>query len=243
MKCPTCTQHTPDSWQPLYVMDMAGATTDGLGVEPPKGIASEVSLDYMYCANDACRELVIRVHEHYHLPPHAVEDPAMLTQTWLARPRAAQRKIDPLIREPFRTDYREAVATLDASPRMSAVLSRSLLADLLETYEGLDDFGLNDRINKFRKNEKHPSKLREGMHHFREIADFGAHTQKNEQEQIIPVTREDAEWMLDFIDRAFDYFIVTPEKDRQILAKWDQNLAEAKRKPIPPLSNGQEQES
>jgi hypothetical protein len=216
--------------------------TSGLRVEPPlPGIGSMVSLDFMYCANDACKELVIRVHEESHLPPHVVEDRDSLTWTWFARPRSVRRSIDALIPEPFRTDYVEAAAILDASPRMSSVLSRSLLADLLEEYAGLDDFSLNARIKSFREDTKHPANLREGMHHFREIADFGAHTQKNDQAQIISVTREDAEWMLDFIDRVFDYFIVSPEKDRQMLGKWDENIADAGRKAIPPLEDEQEQ--
>ncbi len=137
---------------------------------------------------------------------------------------------------------------------MSAVLSRSLLADLLEKYAGRDDFSLNLRIEKLRSNTNHPSGLREGMQHFRKIGNLGAHTQKtdleplevevsemtSDQAQIIPVTREDAEWMLDFLDRVFDYFVVTPEKDRAMLTKWDEKIADAGRKPIPPIGDEQE---
>jgi hypothetical protein len=136
----------------------------------------------MYCANDECKQLVIRVHEDFLVRGVSVEFDEMRTQTWFARPRFALRSIDPLVPEPFRTDYREAAAILDPSPRMSAVLSRRLLADLLKTYAGLDDFGLNARIEKFRRDSKHPSGLREGMQHFREIGDFGAHTQKADLE-------------------------------------------------------------
>ncbi len=45
----------------------------------------------MYCANDECKQLVIRVHEGIHVPVHAVKDPEMLKHTWLARPRSARR--------------------------------------------------------------------------------------------------------------------------------------------------------
>jgi Domain of unknown function (DUF4145) len=199
---------------------------------------SEVSFDYMHCANEECKQLVVRVHERSTLPPHVFEkNPEDATRTWLARPRdGGRRRIDPLVKDPFRTDYLEAAAILDASPRMSAVLSRSLLADLLEEFAGLDDFGLNARIKAFRNDANHPSTLRDGMQHFREIGDFGAHTQKNDQAEIIPVTREDAEWMLGYIDRLFDYFIVAPEKDREILDKWDKNIADAGRKEIEPLT-------
>jgi hypothetical protein len=157
--------------------------------------------------------------------------------TWLARPHGATRAIDPLVPEPFRTDYLEANAILDLSPRMSAVLARSILADLLERYVGLNDFNLNDRVDKFRADKTHPSTLRENVHHFREIANFGAHTQKNDQDQIISVNRDGAAWMLDFLDRLFDYLIMSPAKDQKMREAWDENLAEAGRKPIPPLSD------
>lgn len=238
MRCPICNQNTPDAWKPLYA-GASGGLTHGLRVEPPKLPSSEVTLESMYCANEECKQLVIRVHERYNIPPHAVEDPSTLTQTWLARPRGTFRPVDPLVPERFRRDYREATSILDGSPRMSAVLSRSLLADLLEEYAKLSDFRLDDRVDKFRADNKHPSSLREGMHHFREIGNFGAHTQKNDQAETIQVTREDAEWMLDFIDRVFDYFIVSPEKDRAMLEKWEQSIADAGRKPIPRVADAE----
>ena len=117
---------------------------------------------------------------------------------------------------------------------MSAVLSRSILADLLEQYGGFTDFNLSKRVDAFRAESSNPTNLRENMHHFREIADFGAHTQKNDQNQIIPVDREGAEWMLDFLDRLFDYYIVAPQKDRLMREQWDKKLADAGRKPIKP---------
>src|SRR5207248_5686118 len=114
------------------------------------------------------------------------------------------------------------------------VLARSILADLLEAYADLDNFNLSKRITAFREDSTRPSGLREGMHHFREIADFGAHTQRSDQDQILPVGREDAEWMLRFLERAFDYFIVAPAKDRALTERWDQNLQDAGRDPIEP---------
>lgn len=157
MKCPVCEQNTPDSWRPWLVTAAGGGTRNDLRVEPPIGAKSTVSLDYMYCANDECRQLVIRVHENVHLPLRAVEDPEMLTRTWFARPRTTTRSVDPLVPEPYRTDYLEAAAILDLSPRMSAVMSRRILADLLAKYANHDECGLKDRIDKFAADKTHPS--------------------------------------------------------------------------------------
>jgi hypothetical protein len=200
--------------------------------------ANVVSLDFMYCANPVCRELVIRLHENSNLPPHAVDDPAMLTRTWIAYPRTASRPVDQLVPEPFRTDYLEAAAILDRSPRMSAVLSRRILADLLEEYANHAQFKLSDRIDKFTDDKSNPSGLRDNLHHFREIADFGAHTQKDDQAEIINVSREEAEWTLELLDRLFDHFIISPEKDRQIRASMDAKIEAAGRKQIKPPDSG-----
>ncbi len=237
MKCPVCQQHTPDSWQSLFAPSLAGGGyIHGFAVAPPPpgGGHSTVSLDRMYCANPECKQLVVRVHENYHLPPHAVSGPEMLTQTWIARPREASRPIDPLVPEPLRADYREAAAILDASPRMSAVLSRRVLADLMERYANHAQFKLSERIDKFTADKSNPSGLRENLHHFREIADFGAHTQKDDQAEILNVGREEAEWTLDLLDRLFDHFIVTPERDRKMRESMDERIKAAGRKPIEP---------
>jgi hypothetical protein len=235
MQCPTCRHHTPDSWSALvhHLFGEHVRKTLDIDAKPPR-ISSKVSLDYMYCANPECKELVVRLHETLKLPTHAVADPEMLTRSWFIYPRNARRPIDPLVPDPFKQDYAEATAILDSSPRMSAVLSRRILADLLETYANHSQFKLSERIDKFTADKSHPSGLRENLHHFREIADFGAHTQKNDQAEIIEVSKEEAEWTLDLLDRLFDHFIVAPEKDRLMRESMDSKLQAAGRKEIDP---------
>jgi hypothetical protein len=99
---------------------------------------------------------------------------------------------------------------------MSAVLSRRILADLLERYDGQTQFSLAARIDNFSKDTTHPRRLRENLHYLREIADFGAHTQKDDQAEIVDVDRHEAEWTLEIIDRLFEYFILDPARDKEI---------------------------
>jgi Domain of unknown function (DUF4145) len=249
MRCPVCNQNTPDSWRHLLVDAEGGGTTHGLRVNPPSPrvppevgldyiVSTEVSLDYMYCANDECKQLVIRVHERDTLPPSP--DRETSKKTWLARPRSTGRALDPLVPEKFRKDYGEAAAILDMSPRMSGVLSRRILADLLEDYAKLDQFSLNARIKAFIADTSHTSRLRENLHHLREIGDFGAHTQKNDQAEIVDVGRDEAEWTLDILDGLFDYFIIAPERDRQMRDTMDERLKAAGRKAIEPLPDDED---
>lgn len=245
MKCPTCGENTPDAWERLrvqcgghpvphtYDLDVPGPD-ESLGRERHRIPDGWVVIDWMVCANWKCGELVVRMHETRPLSKeaNAAGELDTETHTWTIRPRFATRSLPPEVKDPYRRDFLEAVAVLAVSPRLSAVLSRSILADLLEEHRGYDDFGLAARIDKFRSDESHPSALRESIHHFREIADFGAHTQKNDQDQIIPVEHEDAEWMLDFLERLLDYLVVGPDKDRAMRERWDARIEDAGRKAI-----------
>lgn len=184
----------------------------------------------MKCAKIDCADLVILVEESYE-----VGDSAVVTEAWLARPRFSTRPVEELVPEGLRRDYREAAAILDLSPRMSAVLSRRILGDLLENYAGLTDNSLNAQINGFIANKSHPSQLRENLHYLREMGDFAAHTQTDELERVIDVDREEAEWTLDVIDGLFDYFIIGPKRSERMRTGMAEKIRAAGRKAIPPL--------
>ncbi len=132
--------------------------------------------------------------------------------------------------------YRQAAAVLDVSPIASAVLSRRVLADLLKKYAHRDEFNLKARVDEFIKDTSVPSGLRENLHPFREVANFAAHTQEDDQANIVDVDRDEAVWTLDVLDRLFDHFVVTPARDAEMRAKIDKKrkVKAAGRKPIKP---------
>lgn len=232
MKCPTCAENSTDSWHSVGEVSPAGLS-----------FLHTYRVESMECANDKCKQLVIRITEtKINL---SGPDVGAYTQTWVVVPRfgSSARPLDPLVEDRWRRDYLEAAEILEASPRMSAVLSRRLLADLLEEYAGHAEYGLAARIESFRKDAKNPSALRENLHYLREIADLSAHTKKDDQAQVIEVSQVEAEWTLDLIDRLFDYFIVSPAKDAHIREAVDEKLKQAKRKPIPPLPDGKAKDS
>ena len=116
---------------------------------------------------------------------------------------------------------------------MSAVLSRRILADLLENYAGRTEYNLATRIKKFIEDPQYPSYLKQNLEHLREIGDFAAHAQKDlKTSEILDVGPEEAEWTLDVIDSLFDYFIVAPEKDKTRRANFEKKMVAAGRKPI-----------
>jgi hypothetical protein len=138
----------------------------------------------------------------------------------------------------MRKDYIEAWNILNDSWRMSAVLSRRILFDLLGKYDGATQFQLDKRIEAFINKPQHPSRLKENLQYLREIGNFAAHTQVQQNPPtpdpvIIDVTKDEAEWTLKIVADMFDYFIVAPEKDKQLRASVASKIAAAGRKPIP----------
>jgi hypothetical protein len=178
---------------------------------------------------------MVRVrHQHYDLD---ADFPEILTTDSLVWPRilSSPRLTDPAVPPRYRDDLNEAAEILDSSPRMAAVLARSIMADLLEEFAGHKEYGLSDRIDSFNRNAGHPKSLRENLHRFREIADLGAHTKTNAAGEFIKIDRDEAEWTLGLVERLFEYLIVTPAKDEKMRAAIDAKSKSANRKPIKPL--------
>jgi hypothetical protein len=261
MQCPSCGFFTHDDWKKLISsVSSIGGQPHRRHVEVPGPFDASiprqdqrpeaaVELDWMVCANPKCHDLVIRMHE-------TREDDfgELDTHTWTIRPRYAKRPIPREVEEPFRADYMEASALLDLSPRMSAVLSRKIVHDLIEAFTDITEFSLAKAIDRFNEDVSRPSAIRGNLHYMREIADFSAHTQRDKSPQddtdqirddhalIIPVSRDDAEWSLGLVDRLFDYLIVGPAQDAALKETWNKNLEKAKRKPLAPPSDAQTEE-
>jgi hypothetical protein len=250
MQCTVCRHHTPDDWAPLFAYEETpdapfpanrGAhRTNELVVALPAKREIHYSFDWMRCANEKCNELTVRVNRE----DRRWGDGAFgmgYPSSWLAVPRLARaRPVNPIVVEAqpeMARDYQEASMILELSPRMSAVLSRRILADLLEVYARLDNYRLSNRIDSFTGDSSHPRPVRENMHTLRSMADFAAHTKhdKDDQVVIIDITDEEAEWTLNIVDRLFEHFIVTPAKDAEMRASFNKKREAAGHNPLAEL--------
>lgn len=226
MKCPNCGENTPDSWE-----------------SPTDWRAPDLSVSWMRCANNECQQIVIRMTETLRVRNTGYLELPYRRDTWMVYPRSGSRSVhlDKSIVDPYRTDFLEANSVLDISPRLSAVMSRRILADLLLDFAKLSKFNLSDRIDDFKNDTSRPYELRQNLHYLRELGDFVAHTQKDDQARIVNVDAVEAEWTLDVIERLFDYFIVTPTRDKEMRSSIDEKLKETGRKAIKPLPDEPEQ--
>ena len=211
MKCPTCSTEIAEVFQQLFTtMD-----ADRNQLKAPQPFAYsllwrrdneyadiKVYPSWMRCPK--CGEVLVRVsrirteRKRSHTPMFGDQYmPVEATETWIAVPRREKlTELDSRIPADMARDFAEAERILPDSHRMSAVLSRRILADLLKNYAGLKHYGLNERINKFIEDPQHPSALRENLHYLRELGDFSAHTMTDSEDRVIDVTPEEAEWTL-----------------------------------------------
>ena len=248
MECPFCRHDIAATWQTLL------SNTDELGrqinqflgqlntyvLRDKTRVPVNIIVQWLKCQNSECQEIIVQI----------IRAESGAANTWIALPnRPNLPAVNPLVTDPFRKDYLEAWTILEDSPRMSGVLSRRLLADLLEKYASLKQYSLAQKIDEFIKDTRHPLWIRENLHYLREIGDFGAHTQQDKTAAAIPAAQPptdpliinmdkgEAEWTLKIIGDLFEYFIVAPQKDKEMRTAIDKKLADASRKPITPLTS------
>jgi hypothetical protein len=218
--------------------------------KPGKNKAAHIEVEAYWAVCRKCRELMVKIHKAVTYAKSVNSSRENLAKqprdekAWLALP---QRKLPPsisnLVPDSMARDYREAFLILEDSPRMSSVLSRRILADLLENYAKITRYTVAKQIDAFINDTNHPSRHRDNLHYLREIGDFSAHTKKDAKGDVIEVSAEEAEWTLQVISGLFDYLIIAPETDKAIRARIDEKLKAAGRKPIAKLQEGSTHES
>lgn len=252
MVCPFCLLDINELWQPFYAMtdwqgnallerkrgaNAVAKTTKG------RGKATHITVEPYWAVCPKCGELIVKICKSVSLANKGASKGYVAKlpreeSAWFALP---QRKTPPtlsnIVPEGMARDYREAHAILEDSPRMSSVLSRRILADLLEKYAKTKGYTLAKQIDKFISDKRHPARHRKNLHYLREIGDFSAHTKLDAQGNIIDVSAEEAEWTLRVVAELFNYFIVDPETDKAIQERMDARLAETGRRPIAKLTD------
>lgn len=232
MKCPMCKENTPDAWAPVAAFYSEGR--GGYRSEVIMRRAEETSETYytshwMECANPRCAQIVLEIKEQ------TKEDGGgerVLKDTWLAIPRHGNAQLpSQAVPADLARDYHEACLLLDLSPRMSAVLSRRVVREVLKR-EGQYGDG-RKQLDDFVADDKRPSELRNNVKHLQEMGNFGAHAVVDEETgEVLDVSRDEAEWTLQVVDGLFDYFYVGPARDAQRRAEFDEKMKRAGRNPI-----------
>ncbi len=196
--------------------------------EIDKGAGVVVGIRWMVCPNHACREILVKIFRS-NVIAHRLNE----SESWIAVPKANEPpRLDESIPEQYERDYREASMILEDSSRMSAVLSRKIIADLLKDYGRFDEHRLTKQIERFIADPSHAQRLKDDLQYGREIGNFGAHRMLDEEGNVVEATKDDAQWALEMVKELFDYFIVTPSRSEKRRREFDKKLEKAGRKRV-----------
>ena len=152
----------------------------------------------------------------------------------LVYPRAPSRPIPSSdIPDELSSDFIEASLVLADSPKASAALSRRCLQALLRNHAGVKHGKLVEEIEELLNSGKLPSHIAKAVDAVRNIGNFAAHPEKNQQTgQIVDVEPGEAEWLLDTLEALFDFYFVQPKLLERKREELDAKLKDAGKKPM-----------
>lgn len=184
------------------------------------------------CTNSACREMVINLEwceavimngmpgqqTHGHL--------VRPVERYRVRPRGRTRTAPDCVPPAIAEDYKEAYATIDASPKASATLSRRCLEAMIKDFWKIEKRNLYEAIIAL-PDEKVDPDTRKAIDAVRVYGNIGAHM-KTASDKIASVTKEEAARVFDLIGILFeDWYIARDRRQKAVKA-----LADRKDEPM-----------
>ncbi len=141
--------------------------------------------------------------------------------------------LPPQVPSEYRKDYREAVAVLHLSPKASAALSRRTLQHFLHTHRNIKGKSLQQEIEALLAAGNLPAYVSDVLDAVRNLGNFAAHPIPNVHTgKIIEVEPGEAEWLLEVLEKLFDFYFVQPEQARQKKEALNEKLRDAGKPPM-----------
>lgn len=208
MKCPHCLNGIHESW---------ATTPFGVDVE------AHLTIENMVCPE--CGRRIFR------LARQPITGTAIF-RTFLY-PRATTRPVPTEVPDPYRTDYTEAASVLADSPKASAAVSRRTLQNILRDIARVKQTDLSSEIEEVLGRGNLPSQLAEAIDAVRQVGNFAAHPIKSTTSgAVVEVEPGEAEWLLDVLDAAFDFYFVQPAILKRKRDELNKKLADAGKPPL-----------
>jgi Domain of unknown function (DUF4145) len=170
-------------------------------------------ISYELCPSPLCGHAIV------HLLVVAVDlgfgpmgqEPPGIKRRLLVFPKGSARPVPSEVPAQYAGDFKEACLVLPDSPKASAALSRRCLQAVLRDKAKTKAKDLADQIQEVIDSGKCPSYLTESLDGIRNYGNFAAHPLKSTASgQILDVEPGEAEWSLDTLEAAFDFYFVQP---------------------------------
>lgn len=130
-------------------------------------------------------------------------------------------------------DYNEACRVVADSQKASAALSRRCLQNILRDAAKVKHADLFDEIQEVLNRGTLPSQIAESIDAVRVIGNFATHPTKSKSAgTLVDVEPHEAEWNLDVLELLFDFYYVSPAKNKAKIDALNKKLADAGKPPI-----------
>jgi hypothetical protein len=219
MKCPHCNTGIAEVFQTSQPINVPGANT-------LTGLRPHIIWNISHQICPECRESIIMLSR--------LQAQGLAALSFLAYPTSKSRPVPSEVVDPYKQDFIEACKVLEDSPKASAALSRRNVQAILRDKAGTTKKDLYDQIEEVINSGKVPTYVSEGLHGVRVIGNFGAHPLKSTNTgAIIEVEDNEAEWLLDTLERLFDFYFVQPSIAAKRKAEINKKLKEAGKPELP----------
>ena len=205
-KCPYCGvafYETPDNTK-IRRISFSHDQEDFEGMYP-RGITSDVAVTYHYCPS--CHEYSVQLAStknlfSFNYPPYM----------GMALPE--------YIPEAIRTDYFEACAILDKSPRAAATLARRCLQGMIRNFWEVKSGNLAGEIDSIK--DKIPADQYKVLNGVRRLGNIGAHMEKDVN-LIVDIDPGEAQKLIKLLELLFkDWYIAQHDREELYNDKQEQ---------------------
>jgi hypothetical protein len=216
MKCPHCLISFHDEWRSGFFPSEKGSNCE------PSDQDGYWSLQWQKCPD--CMRVIIVLLTRL--------GGVMIREARLVHPKGiARTPLSQDIPSAIASDYREACLVLADSPKASAALSRRCLQHVLRDAAKTKKRDLADQIDEVLLSL--PAYLRSMVDTVRVMGNFAAHpTKSTHTGEIIDVDPGEAEWLLETLESAFDFYYVQPAEAQRKRDAINTKLAAAGKPPL-----------
>lgn len=131
-------------------------------------------------------------------------------------PDSSARQFPDYIPQQIRSDYEEACAIVERSPKAAATLARRCLQGMIRDFWGICKGRLIDEINALQ--DKVTAAQWAAIDAIRKVGNIGAHMEKDVN-LIVDVTPEEAQALISMIELLLDKWYVARHDEQQLLAR------------------------
>jgi len=132
----------------------------------------------------------------------------------------------------YASDFREAVLVMPLSSTASVMLSRRILQNILRNEFQIKNDNLKEAIKIFIKNPSIPSEITGVIDYIRQIGNFAAHPNKDQNTgKVLPVEPDEAKWLIELLERLFDFKFIAPKRNEERENKLKAKLEDSKGSP------------